>query len=135
MTRADSQPIKYTREGPDGRYVPELDERRAPRGRHWNLAKLSSRENPLVAFTLVSQAVIGAFTVLSAGRLLGLESLTALTATRTYPVFLFVLLGLLATVLFLSTQHLAACRTWVRFTRVRSILRTFSGKVFLKASR
>jgi hypothetical protein len=30
---------------------------------------------------------------------------------------------------------LAACRTWVRFTRVRSILRTFSGKVFLKASR
>jgi DMSO reductase iron-sulfur subunit len=106
MTRADSQPIKYTREGPDGRYVPELDERRAPRGRHWNLAKLSSRENPLVAFTLVSQAVIGAFTVLSAGRLLGLESLTALTATRTYPVFLFVLLGLLATVLFLSTQHL-----------------------------
>ena len=106
MTRADSQPIKYTREGPDGRYVPELDERRAPRGRHWNLAKLSSRENPLVAFTLVSQAVIGAFALLSAGRLLGLESLAALTATSTYPVFLFVLLGLLAAMLLVSTRHL-----------------------------
>jgi DMSO reductase iron-sulfur subunit len=106
MTRTDSQPIKYTRAGPDGRYVPDLDERRAARGRHWNLAKLSSRENPLVAFTLVCQAVIGAFALLSAGRLLGVESLAALTSTGTYPVFLFVLLGLLATVLFLSTQHL-----------------------------
>jgi hypothetical protein len=34
-----------------------------------------------------------------------------------------------------AMRALAACRTWVRFTRVRSILRTFSGKVFLKASR
>ena len=106
MTRTDSQPIKYTREGPDGRYVPELDERRAPRGRHWNLAKLSSRENPLVAFTLVCQAVIGAFALLSIGRLLGVEGLAALTSTWVYPVFLFVLLGLMAAVLFLSTQHL-----------------------------
>src|SRR5262245_31277378 len=64
MTRTDSQPIKYTRKK-DGRYVPELDERRAPQGRHWNLKKLSSRENPLVAFTLVSQAVIGAFTLVT----------------------------------------------------------------------
>src|SRR5580704_4274096 len=30
---------------------------------------------------------------------------------------------------------LAACRTWVRFTRVGQFCRTFSGKVFLKASR
>jgi DMSO reductase iron-sulfur subunit len=109
MTRTDSQPIKYTRKK-DGRYVPELDERRAPQGRHWNLKKLSSRENPLVAFTLVSQAVIGAFTLVTVGHLaglfLGLGGLAALPATPAYPFFLFGLLGLLAVVLFFSTQHL-----------------------------
>ena len=110
MTRTDSQPIKYTRKGKDGRYVPELDEQRAPRGRHWNLKKLSSRENPLVVFTLVSQAVIGAFTLVTVGQLAGpfldLGGLAALPATPAYPVFLFGLLGLLAMVLFFSTQHL-----------------------------
>lgn len=109
MTRTDSQPIKYTRKK-DGRYVPELDERRAPRGRHWNLKKLSSRENPLVVFTLVSQAVIGAFALMTVGQLtgpfLGLGGLAALPATAAYPFFLFALLGLLAAVLFVSTQHL-----------------------------
>lgn len=106
FTRTDSRPIKYTRKGKDGRYVPELDERRAPRGRRWNLAKLSSRENPLVAFTLVSQAVIGAFTLLCAGRLAGVESVAMLAATPAYPALVFALLGLLAIVLFFSTLHL-----------------------------
>jgi DMSO reductase iron-sulfur subunit len=106
VTRTDSQPIKYTRKGTDGRYVPELDEQRAPTERGWNLARLSSRENPLVAFTLVSQAVIGAFTLLCAGRLLGVESFAARATSPTYPVFLLVLLGLMALVLFFSTLHL-----------------------------
>jgi tripartite-type tricarboxylate transporter receptor subunit TctC len=35
----------------------------------------------------------------------------------------------------LGVRLLAACRTWVRFTRVGQFCRTFSGKVFLKASR
>lgn len=114
FTRTDSQPIKYTRKDKDGRYVPELDERRAPRGRHWNLGKLSSRENPLVAFTLVCQAVIGAFSLLCGARLAGVESVAVLAATPAYPVLVFTLLGLLAIVLFFSTLHLG--KPW-RFYR------------------
>ena len=106
MTRTDSRPIKYTREKAGDRYIPELDERRAPTRKGWSLAQLSSRENPLVFFTLTSQAVIGAFTLLSVGRLSGMSSITALANTTTYPIFLFVLLALLAGALFFSTLHL-----------------------------
>src|SRR5262249_29881080 len=105
VTRTDSQALKYVQNGGE-RYYPQLDERRARDRRAWNLRKLSSRENPLVAFTLVSQAVIGAFTILFASRLTGIDSLAALAQTATYPVFIFVELVLLAGVLVLSTLHL-----------------------------
>src|SRR5215471_6650242 len=105
VTRTDSQALKYVQNGGE-RYYPELDERRAKDRRAWNLAKLSSRENPLVAFTLVSQAVIGAFTILFVARLAGVDSLAALAETSTYPVFIFGELVLLAGVLALSTLHL-----------------------------
>src|SRR5215475_9696959 len=105
VTRTDSQEQKYVQNGGE-RYYPELDERRAKNDRAWNLAKLSSRENPLVAFTLVSQAVIGAFAILFLAGLAGIDSLAALAETRSYPVFIFVELVLLAGVLVLSTLHL-----------------------------
>jgi len=105
VTRTDSQALKYVQKHGE-RYHPELDERRAKNHRAWNLAKLSSRENPLVAFTLVSQAVIGAFTILFLAKLGGIDSLAALAETSTYPIFIFVELVLLAGVLVLSTLHL-----------------------------
>jgi DMSO reductase anchor subunit len=105
VTRTDSQALKYVQNGSE-RYNPELDERRAGDRRAFNLAKLSSRENPLVAFTLVSQAVIGAFMILFLARLAGIDSLSALAETGAYPVFILVELVLLAGVLVLSTLHL-----------------------------
>jgi len=105
VTRTDSQALKYVQKHGE-RYHPELDERRAQDRRAWNLAKLSSRENPLVAFTLVSQAVIGAFTILFLAKLGGIDGLAGLAETGAYPVFIFVELVLLAGVLVLSTLHL-----------------------------
>lgn len=66
FTRPDSQPIKYHRDEGERTYSAEMDNSKssALMGKSWGLSKLSSRENPLVIFTLVTQAVIGAFAIL-----------------------------------------------------------------------
>lgn len=60
MTRTDSEAVKYER-ADGGVYKPAIDPK-AGMTRNWNLARLSSRENPLVAFTLTTQAAVGLFT-------------------------------------------------------------------------
>ncbi len=75
MTRPDSMPIRYERSGKQGdAYQPVVAD--APRKHTWGLNRLSTRENPLVVFTLVSQTVIGAFITLFLGPLTGLETLS-----------------------------------------------------------
>ena len=66
VTRPDSAPVKYRRDGE--RFVPTVDAKRAGQAEAekgaasgWNWARLSSRENPLLAFTLAVQAAVGAF--------------------------------------------------------------------------
>ncbi len=61
VVRTDSAPVKY-HVASDGQYAPEVDPKDGAEKR-WNLARLSSRENPLVAFTLTTQAAIGAFSI------------------------------------------------------------------------
>src|SRR3990167_6176651 len=53
VTRTDSQPIKYHK-AEDGTFRSVVDEK-AGKDTHWNLKRLSSRENPLVIFTLCTQ--------------------------------------------------------------------------------
>jgi DMSO reductase iron-sulfur subunit len=65
MTRPDSAPIKYRRDDASGNYKPAVD--KSSTTKSWNLARLSSRENPLVLFTLASQAAIGLFALLFFG--------------------------------------------------------------------
>jgi DMSO reductase iron-sulfur subunit len=122
LTRPDSMPIRYVRE-PNNSLPPEAGEgkgggRSAPektycpdvhddgRARGWGLRKLSTRENPLVVFTLVSQAVIGAFALLFLAPLFGLELLNAAKNPVAYPAFLFGLIGIETFALVLSTLHL-----------------------------
>ena len=64
MKRTNSMPLRYERDGQQqgGSYTPKVDESGA--GRSWSLKKLRTREDPLVIFTLISQAVIGAFITL-----------------------------------------------------------------------
>ncbi|MCZ6804983.1 MAG: dimethyl sulfoxide reductase anchor subunit [Proteobacteria bacterium] len=105
FTRTDSEPVKYHKKDSNGEYKPVVDKKKI-KDRQWNLAKLSSRENPLVIFTLTTQAAIGAFLITFLGSFFGVESLQTLTESNVYVPFLFSLIGMQAFVLFLSTQHL-----------------------------
>ncbi|PCJ22501.1 MAG: aspartate carbamoyltransferase [SAR86 cluster bacterium] len=105
LTRTDSENIKYRRDEETGEYEPVVD-LKSPATRQWNLGKLYSRENPLVIFTLVTQAVIGAFSIAFLGAMVGMESLSILVSSTVAAPFVFCLTALQAFVLFLSTQHL-----------------------------
>ena len=63
VTRPDSAPVKYRQTQPrehDGAFRPVVDAKDGV-DPQWNWRRLSSRENPLVAFTLAVQAAVGAF--------------------------------------------------------------------------
>ncbi len=104
MTRPDAMPLRYVRDGQEQQFAPQVRTEKA--AREWGAAKLSSRENPLVFFTLASQAVVGAFLALFLGPLFGLNDLAQSVHPLTYPVLLFVLLGVETAALVISTMHL-----------------------------
>jgi len=105
LQRPDSMPVRYERSGEQGTaYSSGVDT--VSRKRTWNLKKLSTRENPLVVFTLISQAVIGAFITLFLGPLFGLETLAMAPHPIALPLTLFGLIGLQTLALVLSTLHL-----------------------------
>jgi DMSO reductase iron-sulfur subunit len=104
VTRTDTMPVKYHKDE-KGNYKPRVDQK-AGKQRFWNFARLSSRENPLVLFTLGSQAAIGAFVLSFVGSLLNIDALTALRMSPAYALlclasFIFVSGGM-----FMSTTHL-----------------------------
>ena len=105
MTRTDSQPIRYQR---DEQGESEYKSKAALKdnSREWNLPKLRSREDPLVLFTLISQAVVGAFILLFLGPLLGVEVLSSSSHPATVGTLLLVLFGLQGFALAISTMHL-----------------------------
>ncbi|TNE78122.1 MAG: 4Fe-4S dicluster domain-containing protein [Gammaproteobacteria bacterium] len=104
MKRTDSQPVKYHRSA-DGNYKPVVDKKQGTK-RSWNLKRLSSRENPLVLFTLMSQAAIGAFAIVFLGAQLGIPSLQWFSGQTLYAPLLTLSLGLVGAGLFMSTTHL-----------------------------
>jgi len=103
MKRTDSMPLKYSKNC-EGDYCPEVNADNAPS--QWSLKKLSTRENPLVVFTLVSQAVIGAFIILFIGPMLGIDTITPSAHPVAWPLVLFGLIGVQTLALVLSTLHL-----------------------------
>ena len=104
MTRTDVAPLKYHKKE-DGSYRSVVDEK-AGVTRSWNLKRLSSRENPLVIFTLATQAVIGAFALLYLGPLLVPEAFAAIGDSGVQYPLLLTLVILQGGGLFLSTLHL-----------------------------
>ncbi len=105
MTRTDSQPIRYQRdEQGESDYRPKVALK--DRSREWSLSKLRSREDPLVLFTLISQAVVGAFMLLFLGPLLGVEVLSSTSHPATTGTLLLILFGLQGFALAISTMHL-----------------------------
>jgi DMSO reductase iron-sulfur subunit len=114
MRRTDSMPLQYvkTQEGDRVGYRPQVVEERAGRG--WNIGKLSSRENPLVAFTLISQAVIGAFLTIFLAPMLGLSVLAPQAHPTAWMTLLFGLLALQALAIVVSTAHLGKPQRFYR---------------------
>ncbi|WP_461480734.1 DmsC/YnfH family molybdoenzyme membrane anchor subunit [Porticoccus sp.] len=104
MKRTDSAPVKYHKAA-DGNYKPVVDRKQGTR-RAWNLKRLSSRENPLVLFTLMSQAAIGAFAIVFLGAQVGIPTLQWFGGQTLYVPLLALSLGLVALGLYLSTTHL-----------------------------
>lgn len=104
VLRTDSMPIKYHKDA-KGNYRPRVDQKEG-KARYWNLARLSSRENPLVLFTLLSQAAIGMFTLLFAGSLAGLEAFGSLRNSPAYAPACIAAFAMVSLGLFLSTTHL-----------------------------
>lgn len=113
VTRTDSMPVKYRKDIETGKYNPSVDCKDG-KAKNWNLTKLSSRENPLVLFTLMTQAAIGVFIVTFLGALFGVGALSAVSNSNIYAPLLLLCLGLVAGGLFLSTTHLG--KPW-RFYR------------------
>ncbi len=106
MKRTDAMPIRYEKDeqGEEGKYIAKVDD--DGRGKQWNLAKLSTRENPLVIFTLVTQMVVGAFLVFFLAPQWGVNVLQAETTPLIWPVVMFALIGIQTLALVLSTLHL-----------------------------
>ena len=104
MKRTDSMPVKYNR-NEDGNYTPSVDHKKG-KAKSWNIKRLSSRENPLVLFTLLSQAAIGAFAILFIGSQLGIEAFATFKASNMHvPLAISCLLSV-GFGLFMSTMHL-----------------------------
>lgn len=116
FTRADGVPIHYQRdEQGQNLFKPKTTAKNA--ARCWGFDKLSSRENPLVAFTLLSQSVVGAFLSLFALANLSAPATSVFDVTA-HPLLnraaLFGLLGTLGLALLLSATHLGKTRYFYR---------------------
>lgn len=96
MTRPDSAPVKYRKDDSSGNYKPAIDKQQVVK--QWGISRLSSRENPLVLFTLASQAAIGLFALLFFGN-------WALSSTA-YTVGMFLSAALAGGGLLISASHL-----------------------------
>ncbi|MDN3639090.1 dimethyl sulfoxide reductase anchor subunit [Simiduia curdlanivorans] len=104
MKRTDSMPLKYHKDE-NGRYKPTIDQKKG-KSKHWNLARLSSRENPLVLFTLCSQASIGAFALSFLGAQAGIAALVSFQQSALYAPLAILSFLLVGFGLFMSTMHL-----------------------------
>ncbi|HWI11528.1 MAG TPA: DmsC/YnfH family molybdoenzyme membrane anchor subunit [Burkholderiaceae bacterium] len=104
MMRTDSMPLKYHKDE-HGRYRPAIDQKKG-KAMHWNLARLSSRENPLVMFTLAAQAAAGAFALQFFGAQFGIGGFVAFAQSALYAPLAILEFMLVAFGLFMSTMHL-----------------------------
>lgn len=106
MRRTDSMPLVYVKKDQPGNaaYEPRVADK--PLTREWNMKKLRSREDPLVLFTLITQAVVGAFLLMFLGPLMGVEVLSFSTHPVAHAALLFGLLAVETFALALSTSHL-----------------------------
>ncbi|MFZ5697585.1 MAG: DmsC/YnfH family molybdoenzyme membrane anchor subunit [Pseudomonadota bacterium] len=112
MKRTDSMPVKYHKDD-KGRYRPAIDQKQG-KARHWNLARLSSRENPLVLFTLATQAATGAFALAFLGAQARIDGFVGFSQSVLYAPLAALCFGMVAFGLFMSTMHLGKPKRFYR---------------------
>lgn len=112
MKRTDSMPVKYHKDD-QGRYRPAIDQKQG-KARHWNLARLSSKENPLVLFTLATQAAAGAFALVFLATQLGLGDFLRFSQSLLYVPLAGLCFLMVAFGLFMSTMHLGKPQRFYR---------------------
>lgn len=112
MKRPDSMPVKYHKDD-KGRYRPAIDQKKG-KAAHWNMARLSSRENPLVLFTLAAQTAAGAFALAFLGAQAGLAGFVDFAQSAIYVPLAMLCFGLVAFGLFMSTMHLGKPQRFYR---------------------
>ncbi len=104
LSRTDSMPVKYHKDKA-GEYRPVIDQK-AGKARQWNFKKLNSRENPLVLFTLFSQAALGTFAIVFLSVLLNIPAFTQFAASDMYLPLVATSLAMTAFALLMSVTHL-----------------------------
>src|SRR5207237_9876158 len=102
--RTQTMPAKY-RKDDKSRYRSDIDQKKG-KARHWNLARLSSRENPLVLFTLAAQAAAGAFALPFLAAQAGIDGFVQFAQSAMYAPLAILDFLLVAFGLFMSTMHL-----------------------------
>ncbi len=104
VTRTDGMAVKYHK-AEDGQYRPVVDQKKGV-DKKWSLAKLSSRENPLVIFTLVSQTSLGAFFLAAFGGQMGLGGLDSFRQSAMYVPLMLAIVGFAGIGMLMSATHL-----------------------------
>ena len=112
MTRTDSMPVKYHKDE-QGRFRPAIDKKDGQQ-KHWNLARLSSRENPLVLFTLLTQAAAGAFALSFLAAQAGLMGFVQFAQSAVYAPLGILCFAMVFFGLFMSTMHLGKPQRFYR---------------------
>ncbi len=106
MTRTDSVPLKYHKNEKTGIFKPVVDRKKGAQ-RKWNCKKLMlTHESAHVAFTLLTQAIVGAFVLLILGDFSGMPALADVKASSNYNILLTIMLVLLTFGLFKLNMHL-----------------------------
>ncbi len=89
MSRTDSIDIKYQLNDKKDAYIPVINETRINTTKLWNLKKLlSSHENAHIAFTLSTQAVIGAFLIFLYSQYISGNTISIISEQVRYPVLI-----------------------------------------------
>ncbi|MBI5719919.1 MAG: dimethyl sulfoxide reductase anchor subunit [Burkholderiales bacterium] len=116
LKRTDSMPVKYRRDESGG-YRPAVDPKTGHE-RQWNLRRLSSRENPLVLFTLTAQMAAGAFALAflgaALGPALGMAGFAEFARSPAYLLLAAIAFASVCFGLFMSTMHLGKPRRFYR---------------------
>jgi DMSO reductase iron-sulfur subunit len=114
MVRVDSVALKYHRDDATGNFRPTVDPKHGFR-RAWNLKKLlGSHENAHIAFTLGTQAVMGAFLLLVVGPWVGMAPLARFGRSAALLPALGMMLALMVFGLFRLNMHLGKPQRFYR---------------------